>query len=148
MSTVTELQRSGSSSLPAAPHRLLVADDDLPMRHLLAGELRRAGYQVVECGDGASLVKRLASVFLRDARPDPFDLVVSDVRMPGLSGLEILEALQDRAGLPPMILITAFGDRETHLRAERLGAVAMIDKPFRIPDLVALVNRTVHEERP
>lgn len=146
-SLATELQPCTRATWRTTRPRLLVADDDPSMLSLVADQLRRAGYQVVQCSDGTGLAKCLASTFLSDARPNEFDLVVSDVRMPGLSGLEVLEAVHDRAEFPPMILITAFGDRETHARAERLGAVAMMDKPFRIRDLVALVDRTIEEQR-
>lgn len=56
--------------------------------------------------------------------------------MPGLTGLEILEDLRDFKGFRPMILITAFGDESTHRKAKKLGAAAMLDKPFEIDDAI------------
>jgi DNA-binding NtrC family response regulator len=65
----------------------------------------------------------------------PMDLVISDERMPGMAGLEVLDALR-RAGWPtPFILITGFGDQATHASARRLGASAVFDKPFDLDDL-------------
>lgn len=127
--------------------RILLAEDDRELRVLLAGQLRREGYEVVECADGQVLVERLASLFLTHVRKDEFDLVISDIRMPGFSGLEVLDGLHDRCGFPPMILITAFGDQQTHVRAASLGAVATIDKPFRIPDLLAVVRESIGPAR-
>ena len=68
------------------------------------------------------------------------DLVVTDIRMPGLTGLEVLESLFDRHGHPPVICMTAFGDPETHALAGRLGAAAVFDKPFDIDILVDRVR--------
>jgi DNA-binding response OmpR family regulator len=116
--------------------RILLAEDDREMRSLLASELRAEGYEVTECKDGDQFVDRVVT-------PLPsveFDLIVSDVRMPSHSGLELLDAGQQLEGFPPMILVTAFGSEALHAKAERLGAVAVFDKPFDIEDLVAKVR--------
>jgi CheY-like chemotaxis protein len=111
---------------------VLLADDDLEFRHLLSGELRQAGYAVTEVGSGSDLLDRLASDLIESAEPQ-FDLLVSDVRMPGWSGLEVVVGLR-RAGLGlPVVLITAFGDPKTHRAADKLGAV-LLDKPFDLDD--------------
>jgi DNA-binding response OmpR family regulator len=105
------------------------------MRSLLATALQGEGYEVTRCRDGDQFVDRIVT-------PSPgvdFDLIISDVRMPGHSGLEILDAGRQLEGFPPMILITAFGSEALHDRARRLGAVAVFDKPFDIDDLVARV---------
>jgi DNA-binding NtrC family response regulator len=73
------------------------------------------------------------------------DLVISDIRMPGLSGLEILEGLSKREDFPPFVLITAFGDAATHAAAEQNGALALFDKPFDIDDLVEKVRKIFNE---
>jgi len=118
--------------------RILLAEDDDEMRSMLAAALRRDNYQVEEAFNGADLLVKVARAFL-DINGDRVtrapDLVISDVRMPGFTGLEVLAALRDRAPKVPVILITAFGDLETHLEAKRLGANAMFDKPFDLEDL-------------
>ena len=73
------------------------------------------------------------------ARPEEFDVIVSDIRMPGVSGLSVLAGLREIEGIPPIILITAFGDEETHAEADRLGAAAVLDKPF---EMATLLNKT------
>lgn len=124
--------------------RILLGEDDLQMRAVLAEALRKKGYTVVECADGMNVLNELSYVLLspevssRD--PEHFDLVVSDIRMPGVTGLSILEGVQLFEGFPPIILITAFGDDETHAAAERLGAAAMFDKPFDVDDLLRRVE--------
>jgi DNA-binding response OmpR family regulator len=119
--------------------RVLVADDDLEMRRLVAESLRQDDYDVVEEADGGRLLVRIAAIYgLGDAR-DPIDLIVSDIRMPVCSGLEILKGLRDAHWKTPVILMTAFGDDETRARAEKLGAL-LIDKPFYMSALRLVVR--------
>src|SRR3954470_12837935 len=102
-----------------APARLLLAEDDLELRELLACVLRADGHEVVEACDGNELWALLSRESEPDARA-PFSLVVSDVRMPGLNAFEVLTRLRRALTETPVILITAFGDPTTHLRALRL----------------------------
>ena len=132
---------------PVAPRtrgrpRILIAEDDGAMRQLLAKVLRADGYAAAECRDGVDLVGQLEAFVGRQAALD-FDAIVSDILMLGWTGLEILEALHDRAGFPPVILITAFGNDGTHARAEKAGAVAVLDKPFAIDELLARLHEIV-----
>lgn len=116
--------------------RILLAEDDREMRSILASAFEAEGYDVTECRDGDQFVDRIVT-------PSPgvdFDLIVSDVRMPSHTGLEILEAGKQLKGFPPMILITAFGSEDLHVRARQLGAVAVLDKPFDVEDLMATVK--------
>lgn len=139
-----------SSSKPRTalqPPRVLVADDNGEMCLLLAMYLVQAGYDVVQCHDGFELIEHLASYMLPSSG-ETYDLIVSDIRMPNLSGLDILEGLGDRDDFPPMILITAFGDPRTHERARKLGAAAFFDKPFSILDLVDKVRELVPVQGP
>ena len=120
------------------PPRLLVADDDPDMRALVASALRHDGYAVAEASCGAEVLERLEP----DGEGDiGFDGVVSDVRMPGLGGLDIVAELRGGGVTIPILLITAFGDEATHLEADRLGATALLDKPFELHDLrMAVLN--------
>ena len=119
---------------------ILLAEDDKEMRSLLALMLRKEGYQVCECMDGLSLLDMLSSFFLPDEEHENFDLIISDIRMPGVTGMEILMGANELDDFPPIILITAFGDKETHVQAERLGAVALFDKPFDIDEMLEKVR--------
>jgi DNA-binding response OmpR family regulator len=120
--------------------RILLAEDDKEMRSLLALMLRKEGYQIRECMDGLSLLDMLSSFFLPDEEHENFDLIISDIRMPGVTGMEILMGANELDDFPPIILITAFGDKETHVLAERLGAVALFDKPFDIDEMLEKVR--------
>ncbi len=119
--------------------RVLVADDDAEMRRLVSESLRRDGYDVTEESDGGRLLVRIASLYSRDAAGHSFDLIVSDIRMPVCSGLEILKGLREAHWSTPVILMTAFGDDETKDRADKLGAL-FFDKPFKM-DALRLVVR-------
>jgi CheY-like chemotaxis protein/ribosome-associated translation inhibitor RaiA len=124
---------------------ILLAEDDHEMRVLLEQRLKQEGYVVESCGDGFQLLQHIGS-FSRDDLESNFDLVVSDIRMPGFTGLEILDFIHENGGFPPAVLITAFGDEDTHAEAERLGVAAVLDKPFDLDHLMAVVERVLAAE--
>jgi DNA-binding response OmpR family regulator len=118
--------------------RVLLAEDDDELRSMLASALRRRGFGVVEVKNGIALLERLM-----DPGSPAFDLIVTDVRMPGLSGLEVIGSAQPEGWInTPVILITAFGDAELHEEAGRLGAL-VLDKPFDIDELTAQAESLV-----
>lgn len=122
---------------------ILLAEDDAEMRYILALHLRRQGYRVTECCDGAELVTRLAGYLDPHAgRADSgkFDLVITDIRMPGVFGLSVVEGSRQCPQFPPVILITAFGDAETHDAARRFGVRAVFDKPFDLREILASIR--------
>jgi len=120
--------------------RVLVGEDDDEMRKLLARVLGEHGYVVVECRDGMDLFGHLEAFIGREATLD-FDAIISDILMPGPTGLDILQALHDRMGFPPVILITAFGDAGIHAQAAKAGAAAVLDKPFDIDQLLTVLHK-------
>ena len=126
--------------------RILLAEDDSEMLELETTSLRREGYDVVKCESGWELLERVGW-FLdpKKHKYEPFDLIVSDIRMPGVTGLDILNGLHQAEGFPPMILITAFGDEHTHAEAKRFKAAAMIDKPFEMKVLLDHVRRILED---
>jgi DNA-binding response OmpR family regulator len=127
--------------------RVLLAEDDRYMRSLLTYEFERAGYRVTTCVDGWSLLSHLGSFLLASSNHEDIDIVVSDIRMPGVDGMEVLRGAEDCPMFPPMILITAFGDIRTHVEARRFGAVAIFDKPFDVDALIAKVRSVVPPPR-
>jgi CheY-like chemotaxis protein len=127
----------------AATHRILVAEDNLGMLHLLDRVLRRDGHEVVLAQSGDELMLWL-SVLTNWCDPVPlFDLIVTDLRMPGYSGLDCLDYLYNTGKPVPVILITAFGDPQVHRDALQKGARAVLDKPLHLDDLCAIVARTL-----
>lgn len=121
------------------PPRVLVAEDDPHMRTLLVDTLREEGYQVIEVTNGLQLQRCLRN---RSVSPRP-DLILSDIRMPGKTGLDVLGTLRESDWLMPVILITAFPDDETKQAARRLGAAALLSKPFDIDDMLYAVRSIV-----
>ena len=139
--TQTSLGKTQKETTVTNPYHILLAEDDKEMRALLALSLRKAGYEVTECHDGVGLLTHLAPLLLPNGIGDnDVDLIISDIRMPGFTGMEVLEGAPKNEGFPPMILITAFGDEETHVLAKEFGAAAMFDKPFDMDDLLAKVH--------
>ncbi len=140
--TDSEIQQEDTGT---DPYHILLAEDDMEMRALLALSLRKAGYKVTECSDGMGLLTHLGAFLLPDeSEPKDVDLIISDIRMPGFTGMELLEGMPQNKGFPPIILITAFGDEETHAQAKKFGVAAMFDKPFDMDDLLAKVHELLH----
>ncbi len=101
---------------------ILVVDDDRSTRRLLCELLQRAGYSVTPAEDGEEALKTLES--------GSFDLMLMDVWMPRMTGLDVLERLRGRPAKPPIIMMTADNTPETVLRAVRDQAYQYITKPF------------------
>jgi DNA-binding response OmpR family regulator len=124
--------------------RVFVAEDQPEMRALIARVLRQDGYEVIEASDGTALIDSLVRSMVDDARMP--DLIITDIRMPGASGLDVVARLRRSDWTTPIIFITAFGDDQAHAEARRLGAVGCLDKPFDLDELRAMV-RSLHEPR-
>lgn len=114
------------------------------MRAMLASVLRQKGCEVLEAGNGSELTKALEEValgiLLGDEQAPQLDLIISDINMPGTTGMEVLARMRRAQWQTPVILMTAFGDDRTHEEAERLGVEAVLDKPFPLSDLLAAID--------
>jgi two-component system response regulator AtoC len=117
-------------------HNVLVVDDDASMRHLLSVILADHGYDARAVGSAEDALRELA---LRD-----YDLVLTDVRMPGIGGLELLRRIQATDPERLVIVMSAYGSHEAALEAMKAGAYDYVSKPFR-PDEVVLVLRKAEE---
>lgn len=138
------LERTEGGTVGGGRQRLvLLAEDDQAFRRLVASVLEADGYEVVEAADGVALLAGIETALtIRRERAESF-LIVADVRMPGLSGLDVLAILRCANRATPVILITAFGDEATHAEGRELGAAAVFDKPFDLDELRATVLETI-----
>jgi two-component system, NtrC family, response regulator HydG len=114
---------------------VLVVDDKEMMRDSVGSTLQRAGFKVVTAGDGEAALEAVAR-----RRPDA---VVTDLKMPGLGGLELLERLRGIDDDLPVVLMTAFGTVDTAVQAIKLGAFDYITKPFEGDELIIAVKRAI-----
>ena len=126
---------------PSRRSHVLLVEDDGEMRRMLAFVLTRHGFRVTQVCDGSEALEYLGDVVLGGNRDKVPHLLVTDQRMPGFCGLDVIEASRLTGLNIPAILITAFGDSETHERAAALGATPVLDKPFAMLELVALARR-------
>ena len=117
-------------------HHVLVVDDDASMRHLLSVILADHGYEARAVASGEDALKELAA---RD-----YDLVLTDVRMPGMGGLELLRRILASDAERLVIVMSAYGSHDAALEAMKAGAYDYVSKPFR-PDEVILVLRKAEE---
>jgi DNA-binding response OmpR family regulator len=120
-------------SANATPRRALVAEDDGDMRALVVHALQGEGFEVDDVPDGRRL-------WIHTLGGGVYDLVVTDMRLPVVDGLTVVEDLRAREIRSPLIVMTAFCDVSVRHRAARLGAV-VLDKPFSMDELCAAARR-------
>ena len=116
---------------------VLVVDDEEDIRHMLSMLLEKEGYEVETVENGAEALERLTDEF--------YDLVVCDVRMPELDGLELLDELDERGVDSTVIVMSAFGNKELAVEALKRGAYDYIDKPFNKDEILLTLLKA--EER-
>jgi two-component system response regulator AtoC len=108
--------------------RILVADDEEGVRTFLAETLERAGHEVTQVADGAGA--------LRAAHEEPFDVVVTDLRMPGTDGMTVVRTVRTEQPDVEVVVLTAFGDVATAVEAMKLGAFDYLQKPVSSPTAI------------
>ena len=120
---------------PSQLGRILVVDDEAPIREMLAERLRLAGY---DCRQAAN-----AAAALEEFQQHPADLVITDLRMPGGSGMDLLAALQQRRSGAAVVLATAESDIQVAIDAMKQGAADYLLKPFQFDFVLAAVHRAL-----
>jgi len=124
--------------------RILLVDDEVSLRKVLASALRREGYDVVSAKDGE---EALALIDASDA-PDtgePFDLVVTDLRMPNVDGMELLRRVRARAKELPVVMLTAHGTVDLAVSALKQGAFDFVTKPYERDELLRIVEKALEQ---
>ncbi|MES1173176.1 MAG: response regulator [Myxococcales bacterium] len=122
--------------------RVLVAEDDAAMRQMLAMVLHERGYLVDCVGSGTDMLSVLAQCGPRGYLAERFALILTDVRMPGASGLDAIDQLRRDGDNTPVIAVTAFPHDATLHRAERLG-IRLLAKPFDLDALRSAVTEAL-----
>lgn len=117
--------------------RVLVVEDEAPVRELVAKHLERKGYTVAQASDAEQVLLRMS----RDR--EPFDVVLSDIHLPGLSGVELLRLLLTHSPLRPVIMITGDSDASLARKALDYGAAGYLLKPFELFELEAAVQQAI-----
>jgi len=117
--------------------RILVVDDEAGMRDLLRILLEKEGYEVLTAGDGAT---GLALAMNRAP-----NLVISDIKMPGLDGVGLLAGLREHGFTTPVIMITAYADSESAIQAMKQGAFDYLTKPFKMDEIKLVIRRALAE---
>jgi CheY-like chemotaxis protein len=114
---------------------ILIVDDELHIRRLIAQMLELAGYRVLEAASGLEALS-----LLEEERPD---VITCDIFMPGMSGYEVLEALKSQSSTAeiPVIMLTALGQEKDTARAMELGAADYVTKPFGTTKLAETIER-------
>jgi DNA-binding NtrC family response regulator len=124
-------------------YKVLVVDDDVEMCGLLSDVLKEEAFSVVTTNDSLEASKLL--------KREEFDIVITDLKMKGLKGLDLLEETKQISPLTPVVIITAFGTIESAIQAIKMGAYDYVTKPFQMDELVltvkkALENRLLKKE--
>jgi len=119
--------------------RLLLVEDDPTLRQALTFNLTREGYEVTAAADGEAA--------LEAARNERLDLVLLDVMLPGMSGIEVLRVLRREGVTTPVIILSAKGDEIDRVVGLKIGADDYVTKPFSRPELLARIEAVLRRER-
>jgi excisionase family DNA binding protein len=133
----TAAPATGRAAPTSARPRVLVVDDEASIRDLLAKTLALAEYDVDVAPDGRSALERM--------RMYPYDLLIADLKMPGMDGLTVIrEAKRYKADLP-VIIITGFSTESSAIEAVNLGVAGYLTKPFRVPQVLSAAAKALGE---
>ncbi len=119
--------------------RILIVDDERSMREFLAIMLGKSGYRVEAVARGEEAVKRVGHTL--------FDLVITDLSMPGMDGLEVLKRVKDISPATAVILITAYATTASAVEAMKLGAFDYVIKPFKVDELNIIIKNALEKRR-
>ena len=115
--------------------RIMIIEDDEAMRSLLEDFFEEEGFETDSASNGADALRILSK--------DPLDLIVTDIRMPGLTGLDILPRLRRLKPETPIIVMTAFGSEDVRRRSLERGATTYLEKPIHLSQLRTLIHEMI-----
>jgi len=134
-----QVSDSGASRAAAGASRprVLVVDDEASIRDLLAQTLALADYDVDVAVDGRGALDRI--------RLDPYDLLIADLKMPGMDGLSVIREAKRLKNNLPVIIITGYSTESSAIEAVNLGVTGYLTKPFRVPQVLAAAAKALGE---
>jgi DNA-binding response OmpR family regulator len=121
---------------------ILIVDDEPRFRFTLALILKHHGFQVLEADNGVEALRIVAEAL---EQAQSVDLVVTDIKMPGMDGLELIEVLKQSADPVKILVMTGYGDRETMSRLQGMGVCGVIHKPFNGEQLISAIRPALME---
>jgi DNA-binding NtrC family response regulator len=121
------------------PTKILIVEDESSLRLVMQKELQRLGYVVQAAPDGEAALRQLEEAGV--------DVLLSDINMPKMDGMELLRRVRERANPPEVILLTGYATIETAVEAMKLGAYDYLSKPYRVTELDALVKQAAEKRR-
>jgi excisionase family DNA binding protein len=131
---------AGTADRGADRPRILVVDDEQAVRDLLAKTLTLADYDVDTAADGPSALEKMRAV--------EYDLLITDLKMPGMDGLSVIREARRQTPELPIIVITGYSTEASAIEAINLGVAGYLTKPFRLPRILAAAARALGEPVP
>ena len=119
--------------------RILIVDDEKDIRDTMRAFFELQGFEVFEAADGVEAIERV--------REEPFDVVLTDLMMPGLNGLEVLKLVRSTSPATAVLIITAYPSPQVESKAMELGCDGFLSKPFRLDQLKSAVHQSLTRRR-
>ena len=119
--------------------KILIVEDEAPLRDLLVKELSRSGYLVQSAADGNEGLTRYME--------ESFNVVLLDVKMPDIGGVDVLKSMQEHSNIPEVIMFTGHGDIETAVQCIKLGAYDYLTKPVKLDELEMVIGKAFEKNR-
>jgi len=117
--------------------KILVVDDEEALRTVLSSELVSEGYSVQDAGDGDEAIASLEK--------EKFDLILLDIKMPRVTGFEVLKHVKERYPQTKVVMLTGFADLKNAIESKKLGAEDFVSKPYDLVDLLTTIERVLSE---
>ncbi|MFC1592170.1 response regulator [Thermodesulfobacteriota bacterium] len=118
--------------------KILVVDDDKTIRALLEKKLTKMGHAIIVAENGSQAIDRLVE--------NTFDLVLTDLKMPGIDGIGVLEAVKQKNDLTQVIMVTAYASLDTAIQAMQIGAADYLNKPINFDELSMRLDKIIHDK--
>ncbi|MCX5776694.1 MAG: response regulator [Candidatus Firestonebacteria bacterium] len=115
--------------------KILIAEDDQGIRGLLEQGLESKNYNITTAANGQEAIGKI--------KKETFDLILCDIKMPGVGGIEVLKEAKNRNPDTRVIMITGYGEDAAYIDSKRFGATGFINKPFNIDEVVASVEKAL-----